>query len=296
MPSALGRHMPLESHPVRALQTARAIGCDAVQIFVSSPRVWASPAINPKETAALAEALRGFAPVVIHAAYLINIASSNPETRAKSLRLLHWTLERGTVLGATDVVFHIGSHGGDGVDAGIERLVTGLRAIARDLPPGPRLLLENDVGAGHTIGADFAAIARVLAEARDAWGDRLGVCIDTAHLWGAGYDISTPEAVQATLARIDTTVGLDQVWIIHLNDTTTALGGHRDLHARLGEGIIGAEGLRALLSDPRLAHAGVILETPIKLRVGTEEHDWDDDRARIAYARLLTNSPQNSAI
>lgn len=295
MPSALGRHMPLESHPLRALQTAREIGCEAVQIFVSSPRVWSPPANNPKETAALAEALGGFNPVVIHAAYLINIASSNPETRAKSLRLLRWTLERGTALGATDVVFHIGSHGGDGLDVGIARLVTGLREIARELPPGPRLLLENDVGAGHTIGADFTTISQILAGAREDWGDRLGVCIDTAHLWGAGHDIGTTEAAQATLAGIDAAFGLGQVWVIHLNDTTTALGGHRDLHARLGEGGIGAVGLRALLSDPRLAHTGIILETPIKLREGSEEHDWDDDRARVAYARSLTNGPENSA-
>ena len=296
MPMSLGRHMPLESRPVRALQTAREIGCEAVQIFVSSPRVWAAPREDAKDTAALVEALQGFAPVVIHAAYLINCASSNPETRAKSARLLRWTLERGATIGATDVVFHIGSHGGDGMATGVERLGEALHAIATELPPGPRLLLENDVGAGNTIGSDFAAMAQVLAEARGDWGDRLGVCLDTAHLWGAGHDIGTPEAARTTLGRIDAAFGLDQVHVIHLNDTVTALGGHRDLHARLGEGIIGAEGLRVFLTDTRLVQAGIILETPIKLRDGTDEHDWEDDRQRITYARDLTLSTEKSGL
>ncbi len=296
MPMPLGRHMPLESRPLRALQTAREIGCEAIQIFVSSPRVWAPPREDAKETAALAEALRAFSPVVIHAAYLINCASARSEIREKSIRLLRWTLERGATIGASDVVFHIGSHGGDGMATGVARLGEALRIIREDLPPGPRLLLENDVGAGNTIGSDFTAMAQVLAEARGAWGDRIGVCIDTAHLWGAGFDIGTPAAARATLDRIDAAFGLAQVRVIHLNDTVTTLGGHRDLHARLGEGIIGLEGLRALLTDARLAHACVILETPIKLRADSDEHDWEDDRQRVAFARDLTNPTEKSGL
>lgn len=294
MARGIGRHMPLEGHALRALETARAIGCDAIQIFVSSPRIWAAPAEKPTEIAALGVALRehGFAPIVIHAAYLLNLASANPETRTKSLTLLRWTLERGAAIGADAVVMHIGSHGGDGLEVGIERLVAGLTTVVRDLPPGPRLLLENDVGAGNTIGSRFDAMSETLARTRPIWGERIGVCLDTAHLWGAGYDIGTPAATAATLAAIDATVGLDQVGVIHLNDTVTKLGGHRDLHARLGEGIIGETGLRAFLCDPRLARAGVILETPIVTLPGSESNDWDDDRERIAYARLLvTESP-----
>nr|MBA3825972.1 hypothetical protein [Ktedonobacterales bacterium] len=138
------------------------------------------------------------------------------------------------------------------------------------------------------------AIGQALAVAQPEWGERIGVCIDTAHLWGAGHDIGTPEAATTTLAAMDAAFGLAAVRIIHLNDTTTALGGHRDLHARLGEGIIGADGLRTLLRDARLAHTAIILETPIKLREGTEEHDWDDDRTRIDYARQLARNLKNS--
>lgn len=294
MVRGVGRHMPLEGRALRALETARGIGCDAIQIFVSSPRIWAPPAEKPVEIAALGRALRelAFAPIVIHAAYLLNLASANPETRAKSLGLLRWTMERGAAIGADAVVMHIGSHGGDGLEIGIERLVAGLATVARDLPAGPKLLLENDVGAGNTIGSRFDAMGETLARARPEWGDRIGVCLDTAHLWGAGYDIGTPEATAATLATIDSAFGLDQVGVIHLNDTVTKLGGHRDLHARLGEGIIGAAGMRAFLRDPRLAAAGIILETPIVQLADGDSNDWDDDRERIAFARrLLADSP-----
>ncbi len=293
MPGPLGRHMPLEGRPQKALEIARDLGCETIQIFVSSPRTWAPPATNAHETEVWRAALAasGFAPIVIHAAYLINLASSSDETRAKSRELLRWTLQRATEVGASEVVLHIGSHGGAGMDAGLARLAEGLAAVGEDAPAGVHLLLENDVGAGNTIGSHFAAMAQALTAARGQWGERIGVCIDTAHLWGAGHDIGTPEAASATLATMDATIGLGNVRVIHLNDTTTKLGGHRDLHARLGEGSIGPDGLRTVLSDLRLAHAAIILETPIKQIEGTEDNDWADDRTRVAYARELVTRP-----
>ena len=300
MPSPLGRHMPLDARPLRALQTAHDIGCDAIQIFVSSPRTWAPPAANATETAALVKGLQeqGFRAVVIHAAYLINCASANPQTRTKSKHLLQWTLERGAAIGATDVVFHIGSHGGDGMVIGVERLIEAIQEIgqvlfAEDVPDPahdavrgmPRLLLENDVGAGNTIGSDFGAMAQVLAAVQGIWGDRIGVCIDTAHLWGAGYDIGTADAAELTLRKMDSTFGLGQIRVIHLNDTVTVLGGHRDLHARLGEGIIGADGICTLLTDPRLPQPAIILETPINQLADSADHDWEAERQQIQYVR-----------
>lgn len=288
----VGRHMPLEGAAERALRTARKIGCDAVQIFVGNPRGWAPPPERPGEVAELVAALRAteLDPAIIHAAYLLNLASASAETRARSIALLAWTMQRGTALGASDVVMHIGSHGGDGLEVGIARLDEGLRAVwqAVAAPTMPHLLLENDVGAGNTIGSRFDALAQVLAAVRSDWGDRLGLCLDTAHLWGAGYDIGTPEAAQTVLDQIDATIGLHLTHVIHLNDTAVRLGGHRDLHKRLGEGIIGREGLQAFLSDPRLSHAAVILETPITTLPHSEKHDWDDDARRVAEARALT--------
>ncbi len=289
MTTVLGRHMPLGSRPGAHLRIARDIGCDAVQIFASNPRGWAPPAENAGDVTALATALSdlGFACVVIHAAYLINLASNSAETRAKSIRLLRWTMERGAALGATEVVLHTGSHGGDGLALGVDRVVAGLEEVGAALGPGPRLLLENDVGAGNTIGGRFETLAAMMARLGDSWDQRMGVCVDTAHLWGAGFDIGTPAAASATLDGIAGAIDLDRVSVIHLNDTKTALGGHRDMHARLGEGIIGAEGLRAFMRDPRLARATVLLETPINKLPDSDEHDWEDDRRQITAARAL---------
>ncbi|MBA3824255.1 MAG: TIM barrel protein, partial [Ktedonobacterales bacterium] len=160
MPNPLGRHMPLDGRPQKALAIAHDLGCETIQIFVSSPRTWAPPATSANETeiwrAALADS--GFAPIVIHAAYLINLASNSEETRAKSRTLLRWTLHRAAEIGATEVVLHIGSHGGAGMEVGLARLAEGLAALSAEAPATVHLLLENDVGAGNTIGSDFAAI------------------------------------------------------------------------------------------------------------------------------------------
>jgi deoxyribonuclease-4 len=201
---------------------------------------------------------------------------------------LQWTLQRGALLGAGYVVFHTGSHRGSGVDAGIGRIAEAIKRILPETPPEVMLLLENDVGAGNSLGHSFeqlGATLDLLLEHRE----RLGVCIDTAHLWGAGHDISTAAATQQVIEEIDQAIGLKRLKVIHLNDTEKALGSHRDVHARLGEGVIGEDGIRALLSDPRLAHAAVILETPIKTDEQDKE-DWEHDKQQIAKARTLMYS------
>ena len=286
----LGRHMPLHSNAVKAVETARNIGCDAIQIFASNPTGWRPTAGNGASCAAFARATIEFdlQPVVIHAPYLINLASPDEFIWEKSIGLLQWTLQRGALLGASSVVFHTGSHRGSGVDAGIVRIAQAIRRILPETPPEVMLLLENDVGAGNSLGHSFEQLGAALALLPE-YDERLGVCIDTAHLWGAGHDISTMAATQQVLQEIDRTIGLKRLKIIHLNDTEKALGSHRDVHARLGEGIISEEGLRALLRDPRLSQAAVILETPIKTDEQDKE-DWEHDQQQIAKARALMYS------
>jgi deoxyribonuclease-4 len=168
------------------------------------------------------------------------------------------------------------------------RVAQGIMRVLAETPPEVMLLLENDVGAGHTLGYSFENLAAILALLPD-YQNRLGVCLDTAHLWGAGHDISTALAVNLLLERFDALVGLERVKVLHLNDTEKALGSHRDVHARLGEGVIPTEGLRALLHDTRLAHVAVLMETPIK----TDEHgkeDWEHDAGQIAAAKSLVGS------
>lgn len=283
----LGRHMPLHSNAVKAVEIARGIGCDAIQIFASNPTGWRPPAGNGESCAAFARAALEFdmQPVVIHAPYLINLASPDEFIWEKSIGLLQWTLQRGALLGASYVVFHTGSHRGSGVDAGIARIAGAIARILPETPPQVMLLLENDVGAGNSLGHSFAQLGAAL-DLLPANRERLGVCIDTAHLWGAGHDISTASAAQQVLQEIDRRIGLERLRVIHLNDTEKLLGSHRDVHARIGEGIIPEEGLCALLRDPRIQHAAVILETPIKTDEQDKE-DWQHDKLQIARARAL---------
>jgi deoxyribonuclease-4 len=283
----LGRHMPTHSNAVKAAQLARMIGCNTIQIFASNPTGWRAPADNGASSIAFARAAleNGLNPVVIHAPYLINLATSDDLIWEKSIALLRWTLLRGELLGARSVVFHTGSHRGSGVEAGIARVAEAIRRILPETPPSVMLLLENDVGAGDSLGHSFEQLRDILALLPE-YNDRLGVCIDTAHLWGAGHDISSVDSTRRVLEHLGATIGIGRVPVIHLNDTAMALGSHRDVHARLGEGIIGEEGLRTLLQDPRLAHAAVILETPIK----TDEHDkedWEHDKQHFEKAMAL---------
>lgn len=287
----IGRHMPTHSNAIKALEIAQQLGCTAIQIFTSNPRGWQPTASDTLDCTAFAQAARNceLDPVVIHAPYLINLASPDEIIWQKSINLLHWTLQRGALLGAKYVIFHTGSHRGSGIEAGIARIAQGITRIlletAQELNQYPQLLLENDVGGGDSLGHSFEHLAAVL-DLLPQYHQRLGTCLDSAHLWGAGHDISNLAAVQHMLQHFDETVGLSRLQVIHLNDTKMALGSHRDIHARLGEGIINQEGLRALLTDPRVEQVVVLLETPILLGADGKE-DWEHDKRHFELAKSL---------
>ena len=285
-----GRHMPTESRPVQALRQTLAIGGDAMQLFVTNPRAWQPGADNPAEEQAFrtAHAELGAPPIVTHAAYLINLASPKDEHFARSVALLRATLERTARMGGVAVVFHIGSHTGSGVEAGLARLVDGVAQTldgASASAHGARLLLENDTGGGGKLGAQFEHLASVL-DALPKYADRLGVCLDTAHLWGAGFDIGTPEGAAQTLDDADRTLGLARVYALHVNDSREGLASHRDVHARIGEGTIPLDGLQAFLRDPRLAHTIALMETPL-LTLPDKQVDWEAERGFMTRARAL---------
>ena len=283
----IGRHMPTRSKMVQAARIAREIGCQTIQIFASNPTGWRTPGDDPEGCAAFAEATRvsDLDPVVLHAPYLINLGTPDEVIWEKSIALLTWTMQRGGLLGARFVVLHTGSHRGSGVEAGIARVAQGVERVWRESPAAVSLLLENDVGAGNSLGHSFEQLNAILA-LLPGYADRLGVCLDTAHLWGAGHDISTRETTLRVLEECEATFGLTRVKVVHLNDTEKALGSHRDVHARLGEGVLGDEGLRTMLGDPRLQHAAVIMETPIKADENDKE-DWEHDKTQIARAKGL---------
>jgi apurinic endonuclease (APN1) len=283
----IGRHMPTNSKPARAAQIAHELGCETIQIFASNPTGWRPSPDDPALCASFVQAARAcqLEPIVLHAPYIINLGTVDDVVWEKSIALLTWTLQRGALLGARYVVFHTGSHKGAGVEVGVQRVAQGIARILPETPEEVMLLLENDVGAGNTLGHSFEQLAEILA-LLPQYSERLGVCLDTAHLWGAGHDISTAASTQQVLQHCDATFGLERLKVLHLNDTEKALGSHRDVHARLGEGIIGEEGLRALLQDPRLADIAVIMETPVK-RDEHKKEDWEQDRTQIAFAKSL---------
>jgi len=288
----IGRHMPTHSRAIKAADIAWQIGCSSIHIFTSNPRGWHPAANDAMDYAAFAKAARDYDldPAVIHAPYLINLASPEELIWEKSIHLLRWTLQRGALLGARYVIFHTGSHRGSGVEAGVARIAEAITCILDGIKPEenlalPLLLLENDVGGGNSLGHDFEHLSAIL-DLLPQYQGNLGVCLDTAHLWSAGHDISSAAAAQQVLRHFDAVVGVSHLHVIHLNDTKMPLGSHRDVHARLGEGIIGEEGLHALLTDPTIDHVTVLLETPIKLRDDGQE-DWEHDKLHFEKAKAL---------
>lgn len=283
----IGRHIPTNSQPIKAAEIARQIGCNAIQIFASNPTSWTPPADDPEGDALFAQVAQacGLDPVVIHAPYLINLGTLDTVNWEKSVALLTWTLRRGARLGAKYVVFHTGSHRGAGVEAGIARVAQGITRVLSETPSEVMLLLENDVGAGNSLGGNFAQLAAIL-DLLPLYRNRLGVCLDTAHLWGYGYDIASAEGAQHVLQQFVDVIEPERLKVIHLNDTEKALGSHRDVHARLGEGVIGEDGLYALLHDPSIEHVAVLMETPIKTDEQKKE-DWEHDAGQIAHAKRL---------
>ncbi len=282
----LGRHVHIPAGLVAAIRDVRACGYDAVQVFPGNPKGWRHAPLAPAVAATVRdEAARvDVAPIVIHAPYIINIAATDDELAAKSAHALFNALDRAAEIAARYVVVHAGSHKGVGEEAGIARIARLVEGVLTSAPPDAEILIENSAGAGNALAGSPEALGRLLA----ALPPRVGSCVDTAHLWGAGCDVSSRAGVDDTLERLDRAVGLDRVRVIHLNDSAVALDSHRDVHARLGEGQIGLEGLAAWMAHPALRRHLVILETPL-------EHDLAREADRCAMTRLLLGGDVDAA-
>ncbi|MGB2852038.1 MAG: deoxyribonuclease IV [Solirubrobacterales bacterium] len=235
--------------------------CDAIQIFHQSPRMWRPTNHKADDLAAFNESfgLSRLGSTVIHAVYLINTASREDEIRGKSLRSLIHALRLGDEIGADGVVLHAGSRKGDPVEEAIARsgeLVLEALAESESCP----VLYENTAGTQGPLGRDFDELAR-LVEAAGA-GERIGVCLDCCHLFASGYDIVGQLDLSAVIDDYDATVGLDRLRCLHVNDSRVPLGANRDMHANVGEGEMGPEGIASFLSEPRFERLPAILETP----------------------------------
>jgi deoxyribonuclease-4 len=265
----LGAHLPLGGGMVRAVERAHAIGAGAIQVFADNPTAWRRRTEPPAELPAFRARLEALdiGPVAVHAAYLINLASPDDDFRERSVGVLAGELRAAAGYGARFVNVHVGSHKQSGLETGIERIGAGaVRALAEvDGGPGSALLvLENSAGSGGGIGVTVAELAAVVESIAAHGGEagRVALCLDTAHLWGAGYDISDPAGIETLLDELDASLGLDRLVMIHLNDSKAALGSRADRHEHLGAGSIGVVGLHHLLTSPRLARVTYYLETP----------------------------------
>jgi deoxyribonuclease-4 len=261
----VGIHLGVAGGLLKAARRARQIGATALQIFSDNPTAWRRRPEPPADAPAFVAfcAREGIAPVAIHASYLINLAGSAEPFARQSLEGLTYEMQRAPAYGATLVNTHIGSHRGGGKVQGVARLAAKVSAVLADSPAGVRLVLENSAGGGDTLGGSLEELAAILGAVPASDADQLAFCLDTAHLWGAGYDISTGEGATSVLDRFQELIGLNRLALIHLNDSRSQLGSRGDRHEHIGAGKIGIAGLAAFLRDPRLAgRTTLVMETP----------------------------------
>jgi|Deesub1362A_J573_1020465.scaffolds.fasta_scaffold13216_2 deoxyribonuclease-4 len=274
-----GFHLSVAGGLERAAREAAALGLDCLQVFATSPRTWRQRRIGEAEAERFQERCRaaGLAPVVIHAPYLLNLASPEPVLWRRSISALADQLRRAELIGAAGVVVHPGSRGGRSLDWGLERVARAVeRALERAAPTRAEVWLENTAGGRGQMGGTLAQLAW-LASRLQGWP--VGFCLDTAHAWGAGYHLEHARAVERFLRRVDRLLGLGRVRLWHFNDSACPRGSRRDRHQHLGQGGIGREGFAALVRHPSLAQAPAVMETP--------KDSPQADRRNLALVRRL---------
>jgi deoxyribonuclease IV len=252
----------------KALDRAAELGVDSMQLFVQSPRAWRFPDHDPADLAAFRERRKelGIGGVLVHAIYLVNLATPNDDFYDKSVSTLRSTVDAACAIEA-DVVFHVGSHQGTGFEESLKRVVPALAEALDRCSDTTWLLMENSAGAGGTIGRSIDELA-ALYEALDRH-PRLGICLDSCHLWVSGYDVTDRGELDRTLKDVDTRIGLDRLRALHINDAQAPLGSNRDRHANILDGLMG-EQLGAFLGHPSLQGLPAVMEVP-----GPDNHGPD---------------------
>ncbi|MBL8173755.1 MAG: deoxyribonuclease IV [Bryobacterales bacterium] len=270
----VGRHLSVAGSLPAAAERAREIGANTLQIFSSSPRMWrgAMPAAASIETFRRLRQDYDLQPLVIHDNYLINLPAADLDVRRKSIAAFRGEVQRAVAIGADYLVAHPGSSRGQSADAAIAAFAESLEAATAGLAvAGVTLLLECTAGQGSALGWRFEELAAL----RDAAASRtplpIQFCLDTCHLYAAGYDIKTPDGLEAMLREADSLLGIENIPVIHTNDSKTPLGSKRDRHAAIGKGYIGQEAFRRLLTHPRLDGRAFLLETPIEKDTDEQE-------------------------
>lgn len=275
----IGCHVSTAGGLANAVERGVERDCDAIQVFNQSPRAWRPTNFTAEDFAAFNDALAAstIQSVVIHAVYLINTTTPDPEIAEKSLAALTAALRVGDAIGADGVVLHAGSRKKDPLDEAIDRSGELVReALAES--DSCAVLFENTAGTSGPVGRDFGELARLVEAAGS--GDRIGACLDCCHLFASGYDIVTPDGLAAVVDDFDREVGLNRLRCLHVNDSAVPLGSNRDKHANLGEGEMGAKGIATFLSEPRFEDLPAVMETPGPDKKGT-------DAAEVKLAKRL---------
>ncbi|QLD86071.1 deoxyribonuclease IV [Natronomonas halophila] len=272
----IGAHTSIAGGVDNAVEEQLEYDGNCGQIFTHSPQVWQDPNIGDDE----AGQFRGLSeendvgPWVIHSSYLVNLCTPKDDLREKSIDSMQKEVDAADKLGIPYVNVHLGAHTGAGVDGGLDNAASALEEL--DVPDGVTVLIESDAGSGTKLGGTFEELGGVL----DRCDLDLDVCLDTAHMFAAGYDLSTPEGVEETFAEFDEEVGLEHLECVHLNDSKHECGTNKDEHAHIGEGLIGEEGMRAFINHDAVEDVPLVLETPTE---NGKSYAWNIERVREFY-------------
>ena len=261
----IGAHTSIAGGLVNAANEALELGCNTLQIFTRSPRMWRSAPLDPNGVAQLndARAEHDLSPLVIHGNYLTNMAAADPVVRSKSITAFRDEVRRALMIAADYLVIHPGSYRGQTLDKAMNVLAASIARSVKGLSwNGLQLLLENTAGGGQSMGRDFTELAELRERIEKKAAVPVAFCIDTAHCFEAGYDVSTAVGLKRTTALIEGSIGLDSVKVIHANDSKTPLGSRADRHEHIGEGRIGTDAFRRILNHPQWRTKPFILETP----------------------------------
>jgi len=270
-------HTSIAGSLERSALSAAEVGANTFQIFSSSPRQWKASVPNPASIQLLnrARERHDLYPLAIHDNYLINLASADEVTYRRSVEAFRGELERAIAIGAEYLIAHPGNYKGQSIEQGLMRLLQGIAESAAGLKFGKlMLLLENTVGAGAQLGSKFEELHVMREFALKMTDLPVGFCLDTCHLLASGFDVTKPQGLTEMIKEADRLLGLDNVRVIHANDSKGALGSHLDRHANIGEGHIGLDGFRLILNHPKLRNKPFILETPVD-RPGDEKRNLD---------------------
>jgi deoxyribonuclease-4 len=279
-----GAHLSIAGGLHRAIEAAQKLGCNSLQIFVKNQRQWSARPLGPVEIERWEHSRRraDVWPVFAHATYLINLASPEETIWRQSVDACVEELRRCGLLGIRGLIVHPGSHRGAGLDVGLSRIAHAIDSVCERLPGNPsRIVLETTAGQGNSVGGRFEHLAGIIARTREP--QRIGICLDTCHVFAAGYELRTREGYQETMAELNRSVGLQRVCCVHVNDSKGARGSRLDRHEHIGRGRLGLRAFRLLVNDPRLAAVPKILETP----KGLDDRGRDLDRLNLARLRRL---------